>query len=219
MPRRGEGRKRPTGIAHRKSHAYEVACRMVERGYTLAAIAGCKRTPSLRKLERWIAEDDDFRTRFETARDRRRERLVESIVVLADDRTLSTTDRRLRIDARKWRVALMDKDNARQASKEASAESGVLSDEMVRILEAGLPTYGQSAAAAEQKASGADDVRRYETTEMEPEPLQAAPIGAMPDASEDPTATDGASSWTIKFPDEVSGEGVTAGPPPDGWWK
>jgi hypothetical protein len=118
----------------------------------------------------------------------------------------------------------MDKDSARHASAEAEAESGVLTDDMIRILEAGLPKYGQNAAGAEMKASGADDGRRrYETNgeEPEPEPEQpkAKPTDMTHDISDGAAANDGVSSWTIKFPEEIGGEGVTAGPPPDGWWR
>jgi hypothetical protein len=85
---------------------------MVERGYVLTEIAARRGAPSLETLEGWLAEDSDFRSCFDSARDARRERLADSVIALAADRESSPRDRRLSIDARKWRVALMDKDAA-----------------------------------------------------------------------------------------------------------
>jgi hypothetical protein len=112
----------------------------------------------------------------------------------------------------------MDKEHLRNES----AEQEAFDAEFIRRLEAGLPNYGSNTAGAENKASAEDDDRRrYETTEEEPEPQSEPPKTKPTDMAEisDELMKNGISSWTIKFPEEVGGEGATAGPPPDGWWK
>lgn len=151
MPRCSERNGQAWRQARRRARSHEVACRLVGLGYALSEIAARRSAPPLDALHRRLAEDDDFRARFEDARDVRRERLVESVLALADDGTSGLRRRRLRIDARKWRVALMDKEAAAKGQDEGGSETDEL---IVRLEEARKRVERMAAEAA--NASGGD---------------------------------------------------------------
>jgi hypothetical protein len=86
---------------------------MIDRGYALSAIAARTGMPSIDTLCGWLSENDDFRERYDAARGHRREKFADEVVALADTVAgQSAAGMRLRLDARKWRVALMDKEAA-----------------------------------------------------------------------------------------------------------
>jgi hypothetical protein len=159
--------------ARKNAGRRELACRLVDIGYELSEIADRAHGPSLDTLYEWLSEDGDFRARFEKARALRRERLAASIVALAADTAASPRDRKLAIEARKWCVALMDKEQ----SQNGSAEREAFDAEFIRRLEEGLKRADRMEREdAERKAKrGGDDRSQYEVTRGEAEPGPARP--------------------------------------------
>lgn len=175
MPRR---RKQD---AQGRTRAYERACDLAVLGYALSEIAACTNAPTLDTLYRWLAEDGEFRARFERARDVRRQRLADSVVALADDNAVSPRDRRLGMDARKWRLAQMDKD---KPGKDAHADAA--KDEVIarlrdaeRRIEAAA--RAEAAEAQERAATASGDGNGVKTVVATPKTTAPEPQAAVPE--------------------------------------
>ncbi|MGE5539812.1 MAG: hypothetical protein ACM30I_14430 [Gemmatimonas sp.] len=91
-------------------------CALVRQGASLRDIARMPRMPSLATLTRWLAEDAEFRDRYESALDVQRTLLADDVVAIADKGDdAKAIDRKMRIDARKWRVRVDAEDKALQS--------------------------------------------------------------------------------------------------------
>jgi hypothetical protein len=101
--------------AERQQRSYEArmerVAALIAQGHTLANIAHRRGLPSVTTLRQLCAENAKLREAYDQARDRRNEQLADDAVALAD--TLADTGPaglKLRIEARKWRVAIDRKD-------------------------------------------------------------------------------------------------------------
>ena len=209
------------------ARAYRVACRLVAMGFGLTEIAACRHAPALSTLSRWLADDDDFRFLFENAHGARMERLAESIVALADDKASSPRDRKLGIEARKWRIAHMAK---KAAATDRGERRGVGTDDIVRRLR---EAHERIAREAAERASHATDVGSAREDHVDPEravqeraderpkaivpAARPEPAPALPD---DRSAAPGDGSWSIRFfpPSEGVADVVAGNQPADDGW-
>lgn len=145
-----KGLKRP--IRCRKLAAERV-CALVRQGCALRDIAAREGMPTLETLSGWLADDSEFRARYERARQVQSEIFGDDVVRLADavaDSDLAGI--KLRIDARKWRVGVIGKDDG------GGAGLAGLDAEMIERLEAAAVRVAQwNAAAAEAPADASGD--------------------------------------------------------------
>jgi hypothetical protein len=91
---------------------------LVSEGYDLTAIAAHDGLPSADTLRRWLTERDDFRAHYERSRPAREDKWTADIVALVD--SLAGEKRsgvRLRVEARKWRLAMLRKDALKATAK------------------------------------------------------------------------------------------------------
>ena len=63
--------------------------------------------PSKATVMRWLASDEAFQDQYRVARETQADSLVDDMIDIADDSTLTPEDRRIRIWARQWSAGKM----------------------------------------------------------------------------------------------------------------
>lgn len=107
---------------------------LIRQGHALSDIAAREGMPTLDTLQRWSTENAAFRTQYERTRQFQSDILADQVVAMADLITLADSEGlKLRIEARKWRVAMIRKD--RPAPGAPAAEP---SDDTVARLQRAL---------------------------------------------------------------------------------
>ena len=82
----------------------EILGRIAE-GQALRRICTEPHTPAIGTFYAWMARDGELAERYVRAREDQAETLADEIAEIADDETLPSDSRRIRIDARKWIAA------------------------------------------------------------------------------------------------------------------
>lgn len=82
----------------------EILGRIAE-GQALRRICTEPHAPSIGTFYAWMARDAELAERYVRAREDQAETLADEIAEIADDETLPSDSRRIRIDARKWIAA------------------------------------------------------------------------------------------------------------------
>lgn len=86
----------------------DLAAKVLERlteGESLKAICRDADMPSRTIVYVWLGNNDDFANNYARARATQADLFAEEIQEIADDPVLTPDDKRVRIDARKWRAA------------------------------------------------------------------------------------------------------------------
>lgn len=83
----------------------ETAAAIVERianGESLRSIVKSEGMPAQSTVYVWLMEHPDFAEQYARAREDQADTYADEIAAIADDETIPTDSRRVRIDARKW---------------------------------------------------------------------------------------------------------------------
>jgi hypothetical protein len=208
--------------------APERVCGLLRQGHALRAIAARKRMPTLDTLTRWLTEDSAFRADYDRAREAQREIFADDVVALADALAgSSAAGLKLRIDARKWRVALMDKQTAAKGKKD---RGGPPDDLIERLEEAERRIAEQNAAASDappnDATAAADRATDNEVRDADGDEARTVVHRPKADAAaaagEDTSWRDNAREWAtgVYGPTHGSGgDGVLDNGGADEWWR
>ena len=82
----------------------EAICRRVLEGETITRITRAEGMPSRRVVFAWLERHPDFAARYARAKMLQVHLLMDDILEIADDPTLSARERRVRVAGRKWLV-------------------------------------------------------------------------------------------------------------------
>lgn len=77
-------------------------CERIAAGESLRAICRDQNMPGLTSVWKWLGKHEDFGKQYARAREEQAETLADEIVAIADNGDLTSDDRRIRVDARKW---------------------------------------------------------------------------------------------------------------------
>ena len=83
-------------------------CDRIAAGASLNALAKDHGVPGVVAIYAWLGEHEDFRQMYRAASEVRADRLADEATAIADDPGGDVARDRLRIDIRKWRVAVME---------------------------------------------------------------------------------------------------------------
>lgn len=82
--------------------AANTICERISQGESVAKICKDSDMPSLRTVWQWKRANPQFSLDYDDAKDACAEHYADKILEIADNTALSTHDRRIMIDARKW---------------------------------------------------------------------------------------------------------------------
>lgn len=77
-------------------------CELIMDGYSLRKVEAIEGMPRRLTILKWLRENPNFQTQYAHAREEQAEYLADNILEVADDSSLPSDDRRVKIDARKW---------------------------------------------------------------------------------------------------------------------
>ena len=122
-------RGRPSGYSPALATAL---CERIISGKTLRAICRSKGMPHVATLFRWLAQYEEFAEQYALAKEIQAEVLADEILDIADDPALEPSDKRVRIDTRKWLAAKMKpKKYGDRTSIDVGESLATLSDEEI----------------------------------------------------------------------------------------
>lgn len=76
-------------------------CEEISQGKSL--VKACKDlNVEYRHVFKWIAEEEGFKDNYTRAREAQADYLADQVMDVADDSTIASDDKRIRVDARKW---------------------------------------------------------------------------------------------------------------------
>ncbi len=140
----------------------EAVCDRILAGQTLRQIGQAEDMPSVATLVRWLSQHSDFAARYAHAKEVQADLLADDVLGVADDPTIEPSEKRVRIDARKWTAAMMrPKKYGKHPVVDTANQVQRLSDEELRgellalaakakaRIEARLPAPPDSAAQSD----------------------------------------------------------------------
>ncbi len=81
----------------------DLICEGISRKTALAKLCDeDKRLPSCRTVYRWLRKHTSFRQNYIRAKEDQADFLVEEALTIADDPDIESSDKRIRVDTRKW---------------------------------------------------------------------------------------------------------------------
>lgn len=86
---------------------FDTICERIANGESLRKISKDDDMPSVVSVMRWLAADEELGNQYARAREIQADGEVDEILDIADDDELDSNDKRVRIDARKWRAGKM----------------------------------------------------------------------------------------------------------------
>lgn len=106
----------------------EVADKIIERlanGESLRSIVKDQEIPSHPTIYKWLNENAAFASQYARAREDQADTYADEIAAIADDESIPTDSRRVRIDARKWAASkLKPKKYGERISQELTGADG-----------------------------------------------------------------------------------------------
>lgn len=147
--------------ARGRQWAKEQVLALIEEGFDLRAIAAEDGLPRLETLERWLASDGALSEAYARAEEARFDRFIDDTIALADANTGNRpADIKLRIDTRKWCVAMMrERLRDSEAAAEPKAKDTGPSELVLRLREeeARIKREAELRREEERKAAAAED--------------------------------------------------------------
>lgn len=96
-------------MARKSSYTPKIAqdiCERIASGKSLVSV--CKKLKlTYSTVTRWLEQFEEFRTKYALAREAQADYLADEIIDVADNCKLHPDDKRVRIDARKWKAGKM----------------------------------------------------------------------------------------------------------------
>lgn len=104
MSEKKNGKGRPTTFTQK---IVDTICERISNGESLVRICSEKNMPERKTIYNWLNNHEDFLRSYAHARDSQADFYADEIIEIADQTVLDPNDRRIKIDARKWKASKM----------------------------------------------------------------------------------------------------------------